>query len=196
MGLFVSAVVLAAGQGVRMGTQKLLLPLHGQAIVEKVVDAALASKAGEVIVVLGYRAEEVGKVLAGRPVRLVLNRDYARGQSSSLIAGVRAARQKAAALLFILADQPFLTAALIDHLIEVYETSACLVARPVFKGRPGHPVLCDASLIPEILTLKGDTGAKEIVARCRDRIVLVPVADEELLLDVDTPADYLDILKR
>jgi len=143
--------------------------------------------------VLGYRAEEVAQVLAGKPVRLVVNLDYARGQSTSLIAGVKAARPEAAALVFILADQPFLTPDLINRLIEVYQTSACLIARPVFKDRPGHPVLLDASLLPELLSLEGDTGAREIVARHRDRVKLVPVTDEAVLLDVDTPEDYLRI---
>ncbi|MEW6276560.1 MAG: molybdenum cofactor cytidylyltransferase [Bacillota bacterium] len=193
MALFVSAIILAAGQGKRMGAQKLLLPMGGRTIIEKVVDVAVASKVNEVIVVLGYRAEEVAQVLAGKPVRLVVNPDYARGQSTSLIAGVRAARPEAAALVFILADQPFLTPDLINRLIEVYQTSACLIARPVFKDRPGHPVLLDASLIPELLTLEGDTGAREIVARYRDRVKLVPVTDEAVLLDVDTPEDYLRI---
>ncbi len=193
MNFFVSAIVLAAGRGVRMGTQKLLLPLGGRTIMEKVVDVALASKVNEVIVVLGYRAEEVANVLAGKPVRLVVNQDYARGQSTSLIAGVKAACPEAAALMFILADQPFLTTALINRLIEVYQTSACLVTRPVFKGRPGHPVLLDASLIPELLTLEGDTGAREIVARYRDQVVLVPVTDGTMLVDIDTPEDYLRV---
>ncbi|MEW6426017.1 MAG: molybdenum cofactor cytidylyltransferase [Bacillota bacterium] len=190
---FVSAIVLAAGRGVRMGAQKLLLPLDGRTIMEKVVDAALASRVGEVIVVLGYRAEETAQVLAGKPVRLVVNQDYARGQSTSLIAGVKAACPEAAALMFILADQPFLTPDLINRLIEVYQTSACLITRPVFKDRPGHPVLLDASLIPELLTLKGDVGAREIIARHRDRVVLAPVTDEVVLLDVDTLEDYLRI---
>ena len=176
-----------------MGAQKLLLPVGGRTMIERVVDAALASRAGEVIVVLGYRVEETAEVLAGKPVRLVVNQDYARGQSTSLIAGVRAARPEAAAFMFILADQPFLTPTLINRLIEVYQTYACLIARPVFKDRPGHPVLLDASLIPELLTLEGDTGAREIVARRRDRARLVPVTDEAVLLDVDTPEDYLRI---
>jgi len=176
-----------------MGAQKLLLPVGGQTIIEKVVDAALASKVNEVIVVLGYRAEETAQALTGKPVRLVVNPDYSRGQSTSLIAGVKAACPEAAALLFILADQPFLTPALINRLIEVYHTSACLIARPVFQDRPGHPVLLAASLIPELLTLEGDAGAREIVARYRDRVKLAPVTDEAVLLDVDTPEDYLRI---
>jgi len=69
MALFVSAIVLAAGQGKRMGAQKLLLPVAGRTIIERVADAALASKANEVIAVLGSQAEEVAKVLAGKPVR-------------------------------------------------------------------------------------------------------------------------------
>ncbi|MEW6423258.1 MAG: NTP transferase domain-containing protein [Bacillota bacterium] len=92
--------------------------------------------------------------------------------------------------MFILADQPFLTPDLINRLIEAHRATSCLVARPVFKDRPGHPVLFDASLTPELLTLKGDTSVREVAARNCDRTVLVPVADEKVLLDVDTPEDY------
>ena len=191
MAPYVSAIVLAAGRAVRMGAPKLLLPLGGQTIVEKVVDAALASKANEVIVVVGYRFQEVAAVLTKRPVRLVVNDDYAGGLSTSLKAGIRAANGRAGAFLFLLADQPFLVPELIDRLIETYRAASCLVARPVFKGRPGHPVLFDASLKPELLAIEGDTGAREVAARYRHRLAAVPVADERVLADIDTPADYL-----
>lgn len=91
-------------------------------------------------------------------MRLVVNKDYAKGMSTSLKDGIRAAHRQATAYLFILADQPFLTPDLINRLIEAHRATSCLVARPVFKDRPGHPVLFDASLTPELLTLKGDTG--------------------------------------
>lgn len=187
----VSAIVLAAGQGLRMGAQKLLLQIGDYTIVERVVDAVLEANVGEVIVVLGHDSGKVAEALGNRPVRLVCNQNYAGGQSTSLIAGVKAVDRQARALLVALGDQPFLTSSLINRLINCYSESACLAARLIFRDNPGHPVLMDAALIPELLELKGDTGAREVLSRYGNRVLHMAVADRLMLEDIDTPADYL-----
>lgn len=190
MDRFVSAIILAAGQGKRMGKQKLLLPLGGCTIIERVADAVLASRVAEVITVVGYQADQVTRLLGERPVRLVHNPGYAGGQSTSLVAGVRAIDRRAWALMIVLADQPFLSPGFINRLLEFFCRNSYLIVRPVYEGEPGHPVLMDACLAPELLCLKGDTGARELVARYRERVGLLPVTDKTILQDVDTPQDY------
>jgi len=185
----ISAVILAAGQSVRMGCPKLLLKVGGQTILERVVDAALASTLEEIIVVLGHQADEPARLLAGRQVKLVYNPCYHLGQSTSLAAGIKAVDKRTRGIMFILADQPLLTADLINRLVEFFNSAHYLVVKPVFNGRYGHPVIVDSGLIPELLVLKGDVGAREIIARYWERTGLLPVEDELLLQDMDTPAD-------
>ncbi|MCL6636118.1 MAG: nucleotidyltransferase family protein, partial [Peptococcaceae bacterium] len=137
----IAAVVLAAGRATRMGEQKLLLRLEGRTLIERVVDAVLQAPVDEVVVVLGHEAARVVAALGDRPVRKVFNERYAEGQSTSLLAGIKAAGGAAGAYLVVLGDQPFLTPELIDRLLERYRRTACAAVRPVFQGKPGHPVL-------------------------------------------------------
>jgi molybdenum cofactor cytidylyltransferase len=124
----VSAVVLAAGCATRLGEQKVLLPVEGRPMVQRVTDAALGSKAVETIVVVGHEADAVRKALAGRTATVIVNPDYAAGMSTSLQAGVRAVAIGCDAALFLLADQPFVASSLIDQLIERFaETRASVV---------------------------------------------------------------------
>jgi len=188
---FISAVILAAGQGTRIGRQKLLLTLGGKTIIEIAVAAALGSKVSETIVVLGHQSEEIAQVLKGLPVKTVFNPDYRLGQSTSLISGIKAINPKSDAFLVVLGDQPFVTSLLIDQLIDFYERSLCLIARPQFQEIPGHPVLFNTSLIPELLNnLKGDIGAREIIARHQDKVSLMRIKNESASKDIDTYGDY------
>ena len=121
--VFLTGVVLAAGTSVRMGRPKQLLPLGDRCLLQRVVDAALASRLDEVIVVLGHRAEEIRAAIVlpgdGR-ARAVVNPDFARGQSTSLQRGVRAADARSQAVAVLLGDQPGVTAGLIDRVAAAF----------------------------------------------------------------------------
>jgi molybdenum cofactor cytidylyltransferase len=186
----VSAVVLAAGCATRLGEQKVLLPVEGRPMVQRVTDAALGSKAVETIVVVGHEADAVRKALAGRTATVIVNPDYAAGMSTSLQAGVRAVAIGCDAALFLLADQPFVASSLIDQLIERFAETRASVVRPVVAGRVANPVLMSAALFPEILQQRGDVGGRRIVERHAGEVCLVPIDDPRLLIDIDSAADY------
>ena len=186
----VAAIVLAAGRATRMDRQKLLLPLRERALVEWVADAALGAGVSETIVVVGHEAEAVGAILRDRPVRIVLNPDYAAGMSTSLRTGVQALRPDCDAAVFLLGDQPFVTSELIDRLIEAFANGRALIVRTSVGGHPGNPVLMARALFPEILEQQGDVGGREIAERHGQRQIMVPVDDDRMALDVDTAEDY------
>jgi len=191
LGIFISAVILAAGQGTRIGRQKLLLELGEKTIIEIAVSAVLGSRISETVVVLGHQSEEIAQVLKDLPVKTVFNPDYRLGQSTSLISGIKSINSKSDAFLVVLGDQPFISSLLIDQLIQFYEKSSCLIARPQFQEIPGHPVLFNACLIPELLNnLKGDIGARELIARHQDQVSLMRVKSGSAFKDIDTPGDY------
>jgi molybdenum cofactor cytidylyltransferase len=186
----VAAIVLAAGCSTRMGEQKVLLPLQGRTLVEWVADAALGSIADETIVVVGREAESVRRALGDRAITMVANPDPARGMSTSLQAGVRAAAPGCDAAVFLLGDQPFVTSALVDRLVDRFAETGKWIIRPRVGDRSVHPVLMSAALFSEILDERGDVGGREIARRHPEQLCLVPVDDPRVELDIDTGEDY------
>lgn len=186
----VAAIVLAAGGATRMGVQKVLLPVDGRPMVARVVDAALGSKAVEVVTVVGHEATRTRAALEGRALTVVHNLDHGAGMSTSLRVGLQALREPVDGAVFLLADQPFVTSALVDRLIDRFSQTRPPVVRPVVGGRPANPVLMSAALFPEILAQGGDVGGREIVELHQAEVVLVPVDEPRAVADIDTPDDY------
>lgn len=177
--------------GQRMGTAKQLLPFRGQTILECVVDNALASRLQQVIVVLGYQAGLLEPLLKKKDVSLVFNPLYQSGQSTSLKAGLETVTDEAEAVLFLLGDQPLITAETINTIINAYETSArAPIVLPVFEGKRGNPVLFSRATFPHLEKLHDDCGARPLFEEYAGQILSVPISDASILFDIDTPADY------
>jgi molybdenum cofactor cytidylyltransferase len=205
----ISAIVLAAGCGARMGRPKLLLSLAGRPLVDYAVEAATSSWVAETIVVVGCEAERLEEALAGKRVRIVRNDAYATGMSSSMRVGLAAASRSAAmagpslrrapepavepaleAVVFLLGDQPFVTGRLVDLVIAEFLRTRAAIVRPVLDGLPRHPVLVASSLFAELLEQDGDLGARAVIQRHPADVALVPIADRLAALDVDTSEEY------
>ena len=185
----VSAIVLAAGLGTRMVGLKQLLPLDGRPLLQHAVDAAAAAGLDEVIVVLGHRAGEVASALALPPgARAVVNPRFAEGQSTSLAAGLAAASPRSGAALILLGDQPAVRPAAIRALADAHRAGGPAILRAAYRGRPGHPVLLDRSVWAEAAALRGDQGARSLIAREAGRIGLVEVGGDPPQ-GIDTPND-------
>jgi molybdenum cofactor cytidylyltransferase len=192
----IAAVLLAAGLSRRMGQHKLLLRLRGKPLLLHAVQSALAAGVDETVVVVGYRAEAVRAALAGQPVRVVENPDYAQGQSTSLRAGVAALGAEVQAALVLLGDQPLLTADVLRALITVWRQTGQPLVAPVYEGQRGNPVLFARALFPELLAVTGDQGGREVVQRHAQEVATVPIADPTAGLDVDTWQEYQALLAR
>ncbi len=186
----VSAVVLAAGQGKRFGALKQVLPWHGVPLVAHVVDQALACPDIEsVVVTLGAGAGQVEAALAGRRVDLVRVPDWSEGQSRSVQAGLRAI-EDVSAVLFLLADQPGVSPALLAALIQRHRETLAPVVAPRYRGQRGNPVLFDRSTFPEFARLIGDVGARPIIQAHSDEIAWVDWPTPEITQDIDVAEDY------
>ena len=113
----IAAIVLAAGRSTRMGgPNKLVAEIGGKPLVRIAAEQALASRAKPVIVVTGHQRERVEAALAGLPVRLVHNPDFADGLGTSLRAGIAAVPADADGAIVCLGDMPQVDARLIDRL--------------------------------------------------------------------------------
>jgi probable selenium-dependent hydroxylase accessory protein YqeC len=190
-----NAVVLAAGRATRMGGAKVLASFGGRTLLERALGTARAVPGvGSVICVVRGEDEELVRGLAvlqdaagAEVVRLVVNREPERGMASSiaLAAGVVGAGD----LLLVLADQPFAGSPTVGRLLSALDKNprAAAVALGV-AGEWTPPVILSRTLVPRLLRLQGDRGARSLLERFEDRLVLVPAENDESL-DVDTPAD-------
>lgn len=189
------AIVLAAGASERFGSDKLLAPLDGRPLLQHVLDAATASSVDDVIVVVGHAADAVlAAVRLGR-ARAVVNPDHALGQSTSLRAGLRAAAGADAGVV-LLGDQPRVTAALVDALIERWRVSRSPAVVSSRGGRRSPPAIIGRELWPAIDDLTGDVGARELLVGREGVAVLDVTPALGSLDDVDRPADLARIARK
>lgn len=189
----IAGIVLAAGQSSRMGRTKQLLPWRKTTLLGAVLAQARLSGLDELVVVLGAAFGRIQDTVDLQDVQVVVNPAYAQGQSTSLQAGLAVLPDAVQAAVFLLGDQPLVSAATIDQIINAYtETHAPLVI-PVHAGRRGNPVLIHCSLFPVLMTLKGDTGARVLFHRYADSICEVSVPDSGICRDIDTWEDYQEL---
>ena len=185
----IAAIILAAGRGIRFGSgsesSKVLAPLDGKPLLLHVVEAALASRCSETIVVTGHAAGAVAASLVGRDARLVHNANHASGMASSLKTGIAALPSTARGVVVLLADMPLITPTIIDQLIACFEAGAAEAVVPTRQGRRGNPVLLGRSLFVAIAGLDGDEGARKLLAS-RD-VREVGITDAAIASDIDTP---------
>lgn len=191
----VAGVVLAGGSSRRMGQPKQLLPLSGRPLLQHVVDHALAAGLSEVVVVLGHQAERVGEAVeADERVRLVVNRDHALGQASSLRAGIQALGPGVQGGLILLTDQPDVHPEAIRMVVQAFQAGQGPVVRALYGGRPGHPVLLGREVWDQVLRLRGDTGARELL-QAHPQWVTGVETGRTPPLEVDTPEAYARLLE-
>lgn len=192
----IAGVLLAAGQSERMGQPKLLLPWQGIPLVRHAALIALEAQLDELVVVVGHASDRVAAVLTDLPLRVVVNEAFAAGQSTSVAAGIAALVPTMDAAVVLLADHPLLQPTTITALVETYTTTLAAIVVPRYNGRRGNPVLFSNALFNELGKLGGDQGARSLFTRYAELIQWVDVADEGILLDVDTPAMYQALLDR
>jgi molybdenum cofactor cytidylyltransferase len=195
----IAAVVLAAGESRRFGRLKQLLPWDEGTLLTHAVDAAHASQANPVVVVLGHQADACQAALGdpsavsgqGRPVTVVVNPDWSQGQSTSVRAGLAALPDNVGGVLFHLVDQPRVTPAVMNALVARHAATLAPVVWPEYKGRRGNPVLFDRVAFPQLKELTGESGGKPVLmAHARAGTAEVVAVDEPgVLLDIDTPED-------
>lgn len=186
----IAALVLAAGMSRRMGpTNKLLTAVDGVPMVVRVVDAALSSKAGSVIVVTGHEADRVKEALGRkRKFTAVHNPDYAQGLSTSLSRGLTAVPPECDGVLICLGDMPRIRGIHLDRLIDAFNpVEGRAICVPTYQGKRGNPVLFARRFFAEMASVSGDVGARHLIGEHGDQVAEVEMGDPGVLLDVDSP---------
>jgi molybdenum cofactor cytidylyltransferase len=185
----IAAIVLAAGQSRRMGqVNKLLASVEGKPMVTHVTDCLLASQAKPLVVVTGHDYAAVEAVLPKSGIALVHNPDYASGLSYSLRRGLAALPEDIDGVLVCLGDMPRIAPAIVNRLIAAFNPlEGRAICVPTWQGKRGNPVLFGRRFFAEMQEVAGDTGARALIGEHAEAVCEVPMDDDAVLLDVDTP---------
>ena len=185
-------LILAAGNSSRLGRPKQLLPYQGKTLLIHIVTESLAAPLRPVVVVTGAYREEVQAALRGQAVAVVYNPRWETGMGSSIVAGLRKARDVEPDLrgvIVAVCDQPHISAELFLSLMKVRDLSGKGLIASEYAGTRGTPVLFDRAYFEELAALSGDAGAKQLFKRHPDDVATVAFPNGNI--DIDSEEDLI-----
>ena len=193
--LRLAAVLLAAGASTRLGQPKQLIQMDGESLLRRTARLAVEAGCSPVIVVLGSEAARMQPQLNGLHAHAIVHQAWPEGMGSSLRAGVEALLARPGsppqALLLLVCDQPRLTLDHLHSLLRRHTDSGAPITASAYASRTGVPAVFSAAMLPQLLTLHGDRGARDLIRQAGDTVATVPWPDG--VLDLDRPEDLLRI---
>lgn len=187
------ALVLAAGESIRMGRSKQLLPFANKTILETVIDHINQSTVDETLIVLGSNREKIEEVIKNLPVKSVYNPRFKEGMLTSVQKGFVSLPEEVEAVLVFLGDQPMIPSSVIDQIVSAYHSSEKGIILPVYGQKRGHPVLIDTKYRQELANLNPEIGLRELIHDHPEDILEVNLDSSSILEDIDTPEDYKNL---
>ena len=195
-----AGIILAAGESVRFGRSKQLLKLKDRYLIEWVLDAALGSSLDAVVLVLGHDHQAILAALGTKSEHLkltvIINPDYRKGQSTSLKAGLFSISKRFGAAMFLLGDQPLITADFIDGMLDQFKYSEKDICVPVYKVQRGNPVIFRRPFFEDLMQISGDIGARNIIRDNSERTHFLEIDDPLRFSDIDTVKDLQHLRDR
>lgn len=191
----IAVIILAAGGSQRLGRPKQLLPFHGGSLLRRAAEAAVGSHADHCTVVLGNEADRCGAEISNLPVRLEINPAWREGLASSIRVGVDAVRRhhpNLDAVVLTPCDQPFLTSAVLNSLMQIHLSTDSGIVASSYADTVGIPALFTAGWFQRLTELQGDRGAKALFETAGADLITVPFPQGAT--DVDTAEDYANAL--
>lgn len=187
--------MLAAGLSSRMGQLKALLPWKGKPLIQYQIEQLKAAGIDEIIVVLGYKAEQMLKEISSVHVKTVINPHYEKGKSSSIRIGVSAVQSGEQGILISAVDQPVPAKTIILMFQHLQEGGAPVVI-PTYRNKRGHPILFHCNLKNDLLLVNEETkGLRNVIHKHRDRIAFMDTNDPAVLYHFNKLEDYINHLE-
>lgn len=181
----ITAIILAAGSSRRMNRNKLKLEVNGRPMLDHVFDTVRKARFHEVILV-----HSPSTPLPGGHYLAILNDRPADGVSRSIALAMAAADGQTEGFVFIMADQPFLSADTLKQLKARFTKNPMRIVIPVYDGKKGSPVFFPAFLKNELSNLTGDLGGRQVIEHHEEIVVYEPVESSRDAIDIDTPEEY------
>ena len=182
----ISAILLAAGKSKRMkGENKLIKQINGIPLINHSVKNILDSSIDELIIVLGYQDKIIKRIiLKNKKIKFFLNENFNSGMASSIKIGVKNLSKKTHAFFICLADMPLVNKHIYDKMIKHTNNKEIII--PFYKNQQGNPVLFSIKMKDEIMNIKGDLGAKEILKANKDKIFNLEINNQGVLKNYNT----------
>ena len=178
-----------------MGRPKQLLKFQGLTLIQRIVDASLATEAELIVVVTGSHSEEVMESLHGKNVVFAFNPQWMDGMASGIVLGLAQVLRYSSTIenvIIAVCDQPFVTSDFLSKLLYLKNKSKKTVVSSAYANTVGTPVLFDKKHFSALLDLKGTEGAKKLLKLLNNDMVALPLENGEV--DIDTEADYIKLI--
>jgi molybdenum cofactor cytidylyltransferase len=190
----ICGIILAAGEGKRMGKVKLTLPLGDKQLIEWVLQAVKLAPLDKYFLVVRPEDKEMIKIGESWGAEIVLNPEYRSGMSSSIRKALDQISSEVVEGIFILlGDQPLINPSIIYKMLKAFTPGKREIVVPFYKDKPGNPVLFDNYWREELMKLSGDVGGRVLVKAHPERIKRVKIPDESIFIDIDQEEDYQKI---
>lgn len=196
----ISAILLAAGQSLRMnGENKLIKEIDGIPLINYSIKNILGSSISEVIVILGHEDKKIKNIIdRNKKINFIYNDDFKSGMASSIKIGISNISKKAEAFFVCMGDMPNVNQNIYNKLIKArYNYNKKLkpqhrkeIVIPTYEGKNGNPILFSKFMKKDIMTIKGDIGAKEIIKLNEKKVLHIPFGGNGVILDFDTQEDF------
>jgi CTP:molybdopterin cytidylyltransferase MocA len=186
----INAIILSAGESKRMGKLKPLLKFNDKTFIEQIISILQLSNVDRITVVLGAEAEKIKNSVDLSGIHIVINKDYKKGQLSSLITAIKNTPEETEAILVCLVDNPFITEELTNKIVEEYKKNKYPIIVPVYQGQNGHPVLFDRSLFDELLNAPEDKGARYVIYKNEEKVFKLETNDRGAIIGINSLEDY------
>jgi len=184
-------IILAAGEGKRMGKVKLTLPLGDKQLIEWVLQAVKYAPLDKYFLVVRPEDKEMIKTGEKWGAEIVLNSEYRSGMSSSIKKALhQIPSENLEGFFVILGDQPFINPSLLYKMIRAFTLDKKEIIVPFYKDRQGNPVFFDGYWKDELMKLSGDVGGRVLIKVHPERVKRFKISDESILLDIDREEDY------
>ncbi len=190
-------IILAAGNSSRLGSPKQLLTFSGKTLLETTINAAEQSSFAPIVLVLGAYANEILEANPNLNINYIINNSWQQGMSSSIVAGLTKMIELEPAtenLVIAVSDQPFISAAIFSALLENHTNTGKPIIASKYTETIGTPVLFNQKYFEQLMSLEGNSGAKQILTQYADEVSTVPFEMGDI--DIDTETDYKNLTQQ
>lgn len=193
----ISCIILAAGLSNRFGSPKPLAEWHKETLIEHLQRLLLPTSLHEIVIVLGSHAQEIKPLLLNHnKIKLVYNKDYNFGQTSSFKEGLKSVSPKAEGVMLWPVDYPAIKRETVNLLVEAFIKEKPLILIPTHKDKKGHPPIFSATLRKEFLRLVVTVGVNSVFYNHSAYVRTLEVNDPGVVATFNTPQELEELRKR